>query len=601
MVTATTLAVARPSRLEGWKAELGASLLAALLLVVAQAAAGFPTLFDSGGDNDGMMRLTQIRDWLGGQPWFDLHQYRMGPEGGFVMHWSRIVDAPVGAIMLAVAGLTGSMAAGEMAAEIIWPALLSVAALFLLIRAARLLAGPDTMMPALVIGAITLNAMGLFTARALDHHNLQLVLALAMVTLLLAPGWRRAAGSGVCAAIMLAVGMETAPYVAVAGACAAATLLFTREKYAGTATGFGLGFAGAAAVALVATVPPSSWWIAQCDAYSARLGVIAILGGLGLAATAAITVSKGMSARLAGLVVLGLAIGATAILLAPQCFGDPYAELDQRMRDFWLNSVSEAQPLWRVVELQPANIAQNYVTPFIAMAVLVMMVLRGSARRVEFMLLAFLVAATAVSVWQIRGTSFSLPFAIIPLAALVAAARREAQQRTAKATLKMVFAWLVSLTLVWSTGSHAIANVIAPKHNAIAQGEGGGETTCTADATYAVLAKQPPTTVLTISNLGAPMIATTPHRVLAGPYHRNNAGNVAVLDAFMGTPDEARAVMQREKIGLLAFCPGNGETSSLAEWAPNGLMAEIVKGNAPSWLEPIPETLGQPLVLYRVH
>ena len=57
MATATTLAVARPSRLEGWKADLGASLLAALLLVVAQAAAGFPTLFDSGGDNDGMMRL----------------------------------------------------------------------------------------------------------------------------------------------------------------------------------------------------------------------------------------------------------------------------------------------------------------------------------------------------------------------------------------------------------------------------------------------------------------------------------------------------------------------------------------------------------------
>ncbi|MEQ1951332.1 GtrA family protein [Mesorhizobium sp. CN2-181] len=601
MVNATTLAAARPSRLEGWKADLGASLLVALLLVLVQAANGFPTLFDSAGDNDGMMRLAQIRDWLDGQPWFDLHQYRMGPEGGFVMHWSRIVDAPVGAIMLAVAGLTGSMATGEMAAEIVWPALLSVAALFLLVRASRLLAGPDTMLPALVIGAITLNAMGLFTARALDHHNLQLVLALGMVTLLIAPGWRRAAGSGVCAAVMLAVGMETAPYVAVAGACTAATLLFTQERYASTATGFGLGFAGAAVVLLVVTVPPSSWWIAQCDAYSARLGVIAVLGGLGLAATTAVTVSKGIPARLAGLAVLGLAVGVTAILLAPQCFGDPYADLDQRMRDFWLNSVSEAQPLWRIVELQPANIAQNYVTPLIAMGVLFTMIRRGGGRRAEFMLLAFLAAATAVSVWQIRGTSFSLPFAIIPLAALVAAARREAQQRTAKATLKMVGAWLVSLTLVWGTGSNAIANVIAPKRNAIAQAGEGGKSSCTADATYALLAKQPPTTVLVISNLGAPMIATTPHRVLAGPYHRNNAGNVAVLDAFMATPEEARTVMRREKIGLLAFCPGNDETGSLVDWAPNGLMAEIVNGNPPSWLEPIPETLGQPLVLYRVH
>jgi hypothetical protein len=600
MPSATTLAAARPSRLEGWKADLAASALAALAMLVIQAASGFPTLSDSGGDNDSMMRLAQIRDWLGGQSWFDLHQYRMGPEGGFVMHWSRIVDVPVAAIMLIVAGLTGSMAAGEVTAEIVWPALLSIAALFLLVRAARLLAGPDTLIPALVIGAITLNAMGLFTARALDHHNLQLVFALAMIVLLLAPGWRRAAGAGICAAMMLAIGMETAPYVAVAGACAAATLLCPGRDGVGTATGFGLGFAGAAALALVATVPPTSWWDAQCDAYSARLGVVAILGGLGLAATGVVTVSGGISARFAGLFVLALAVGFTAILLAPQCFLDPYAGVDPRMRAFWLDSVMEAQPLWRTFELRPENLAQNYVTPFIAMALLAIAMRRHGPRRAELMLMAFLIAATAVSIWQIRGTNFSLPFAIIPLAAMVAAARRQVGERTVKATLQMVLAWLISLTLVWSTGSHAIANAITAEPGIAAEGSDGGKSKCTADRTYARLAQEPPTTVLVISNLGAPMIATTPHRVLAGPYHRNNAGNIAVLDAFMGTPDEAHAIMRREKVGLLAFCPGDDETVSFAGSAPNGFMADLVNGSAPSWLEPIAETLDQPLVLYRV-
>ena len=64
MHDATTLAVPRAARLEGWKADLAASLLAALVMVATQAAAGFPTLFDSGGDNDSVMRLVQIRDWL---------------------------------------------------------------------------------------------------------------------------------------------------------------------------------------------------------------------------------------------------------------------------------------------------------------------------------------------------------------------------------------------------------------------------------------------------------------------------------------------------------------------------------------------------------
>ena len=49
------------------------------------------------GDNDSLLRLVEIRDLLGGQGWFDLHQYRMGPPGGFVMHWSRLVDAPIAA------------------------------------------------------------------------------------------------------------------------------------------------------------------------------------------------------------------------------------------------------------------------------------------------------------------------------------------------------------------------------------------------------------------------------------------------------------------------------------------------------------------------
>ena len=97
------------------------ALACALFLLLLHAVSGFPTLDASNGDNDSLLRLVQIRDLIGGQGWFDLHQYRMGPEGGFVMHWSRLVDAPIAAIMLAVAAVTGSMATGETVALIAWP------------------------------------------------------------------------------------------------------------------------------------------------------------------------------------------------------------------------------------------------------------------------------------------------------------------------------------------------------------------------------------------------------------------------------------------------------------------------------------------------
>ena len=46
-------------------------------------------------DADDYLRLQQVRDWLGGQSFFDVTQYRVDPPRGLPMHWSRIVDLPL--------------------------------------------------------------------------------------------------------------------------------------------------------------------------------------------------------------------------------------------------------------------------------------------------------------------------------------------------------------------------------------------------------------------------------------------------------------------------------------------------------------------------
>ena len=98
---------------------------------------------------------------------------------------------------------------------------------------------------------------------------------------------------------------------------------------------------------------------------------------------------------------------------------------------------------------------------------------------------------------------------------------------------------------------------------------------CYKQADYAQLAAMPAENVLVISNLGAPMLRYTPHRVLAGPYHRNMDGNIAALEAFIGTPEKAREVARANNIGLVAFCRGNAETAFLAGRAPEGLLAGL--------------------------
>ncbi|TIU33196.1 MAG: GtrA family protein, partial [Mesorhizobium sp.] len=100
--------------------------------------------------------------------------------------------------------------------------------------------------------------------------------------------------------------------------------------------------------------------------------------------------------------------------------------------------------------------------------------------------------------------------------------------------------------------------------------------TCGKPDDFRDLAALPATTVLASSNLGSGILMFTGHRVLAGPYHRNVAGNLAMLDAFMGTPEAARAVIHREQVGLIAICRGNTEEISLGLDAPKGLAAALL-------------------------
>ena len=58
-------------------------------------------------------------------------------------------------------------------------------ALYLLLRIGRLVAGREAMFPLTVIGAATLYYIGIFAPGTIDHHNVQLVLMLAMVLFLL--------------------------------------------------------------------------------------------------------------------------------------------------------------------------------------------------------------------------------------------------------------------------------------------------------------------------------------------------------------------------------------------------------------------------------
>src|SRR4051794_39267001 len=59
------------------------------------------------GDTDDNMRMMQVRGLLHGQGWFDLRQHRMNVPYGANIHWSRLVDLPIGGLILLLRPIVG--------------------------------------------------------------------------------------------------------------------------------------------------------------------------------------------------------------------------------------------------------------------------------------------------------------------------------------------------------------------------------------------------------------------------------------------------------------------------------------------------------------
>ena len=229
------------------------------LLLVIWAATVATYLVAGGGQSlstDDAMRLVQVRDFLAGQGWFDLTQYRLDPPDGVDMHWSRLIDLPIALLIRLARWLAPS--AGRALGATVWPAGLLLALLFGAVRLARELAGDAAARLALIFAALMAPVLQHFRPGAIDHHNVQLVLMLWSLALLVRERPRDAALAGTMCALSLAIGQEMAPVIAGLRGLVALRWIMRGDE-SRTAAAFGMSFAAATLVLFVATVPPARY------------------------------------------------------------------------------------------------------------------------------------------------------------------------------------------------------------------------------------------------------------------------------------------------------------------------------------------------------
>ena len=74
------------------------------------------------GDSDDAMRLVEMRAFLAGRGWFDLHEPRLQPPLGYDSHWSRLIDAGLAGLFLIFRNVTDA-ATAERLTRVVWPSL----------------------------------------------------------------------------------------------------------------------------------------------------------------------------------------------------------------------------------------------------------------------------------------------------------------------------------------------------------------------------------------------------------------------------------------------------------------------------------------------
>ncbi len=562
------------------------------------------------GDTDDNIRYVQVKDWLAGQGWYDLRQYRLDPPGGANIHWSRLVDVPLAGLILFFRAFVDQDMADRLACGIapLLPLLLLMLSLGFI---GRRLAGPNGWLIAVLAPLAAQMGFGMYAPMRIDHHGWQLALALTMLAGVIDTNRLRGGiMAGVSSALSIAIGMEMIVYLAAGGGLIALRWVF-RDGAERRMLPYALSLGGATSLCYLVFASYANRE-QVCDALSPIW--VAVFGaasaGMVLLALAPL---RGWIARLGAGLAVGGAVALFFWLNWPQCLS-PY-QISPELERLWLANIREAKPITAQ--------AQSMVVPLLAIPLAGLIGLLWAlwdARRDAERLWAWatvglmMIFAIALLFWQLRAGPAAQLLAIPPaawaahrlVAAILTGSRRAKIAAGAGVALLTAIACAYPLypqaLKLYQQATGTVPRPWRPsavaRNDAIKKANGR----CRTQPALAVLDQLPPATIFTMVDLGPRLIATTHHSALAGPYHRNGATILDIHHAFDGPARDFRAIAAKHHATYLLVCPWFPEGTIYQSRNPAGFYADLMRDKLPDWLVPVPLTTDMtlPYQLYRI-
>ncbi len=542
------------------------------------------------GDTDDAMRLVIVRDLLAGQGWYDQVVHRLSPPQGVYLHWSRLLDGGV-AGTIGILRLFTSPANAELAARYAWPLAWIFPGVVAALALARNLGARSAVFLTAALMIFDLQLFRQFIPGRIDHHNIQIVAAVAALACATARRERTrwAAVGGASAALGLAIGLEALPLQALIGASYGLALI-RDPRESGPATAYGVALSLTAAALFAIQTPPWRWSMSFCDALALNLVAALAVAGAGLSLAAAIARRMPVWGRIAVLGVAGAAAGATYLAFDPQCLHGPFAAMDPAVRPYWFDRIQEVQPLPQVLKfLRRAAIMAITMTVMAlgAGGYLLWRVWRRPSNA-AMLLAACLILASIIAyfAWRMQDYVFWIGVPALGAAFSYLSARRLRDL--------MVPSVIATVLLSPQSVGYAADSAVAAATPRARPGPPDASGTCFAPAAYRPLAALPTGLVLSSQDLGPFILALTPHSTISAPYHRMSRQIRAVHEALDAPPAQAEARVRALKADYVVDCPSYPLIVGAKSFATT-----LRHGGTPAWLEPL-SGLKDRLKIYRV-
>jgi hypothetical protein len=552
-------------------------------------------------DTDDYIRFVQVFNWIKGQSWYDLSLPHLFPQHVITMHWARLPDIPLAAIILALQGLRDffrlNMSMQDMAfiAAFVWPLVLFMALLAITRHNARALLGPARAGVTAFIVIIALQLMFQFVPMRVDHHAYVLLFAgtafFALQNMLLGNRHLRMA---VLAAGAMALGLwngaEILPMLALFSV-ALTVIMGWRTGAKGRArflTGlvFGLSLLAFSGLLLMVVRRPDEWLAIEYDAFS--FFYVLIAGFTAAYFTLLYLVAQVLENRAVRAAAIGFIAMTTLwgfLWYFPDFVLGPYAKANPLLNTLFFPNIREAVPFTQAwAELGDAfglvpqqtiggglyYVATRLFVPMVGIGACLYGLLRkGTSRRQQALwalYTSFVVTYTLLMFfWQVRVITYAQMFAIPPVTWLMLTYLSTLKQHYTGRSLYMwenltVFAFTVFPVMVVPA---ILAQSKFMPDMLFYLGKGIDMPCMKRDIVRASIrqieqteGKDTPKTILAPMDYTPEFMFYSNQNFIAAPYHRNDRGIIAMTSFFRSRGDDkaARRVAKELDLDYVIVC-----------------------------------------------